>query len=117
MTNAIARDARTASTSPYPPRKVPREQIACLEVTTDHCPQVLLRVLGLVARHGAIPHGIHFERRPTILQIRVEIDTLAPAQLRTLNCRIEEIPTVRSSRIGDLGQDGTADQMPTGKLS
>lgn len=90
VTHPIARDERTVISSRHQtPCKVPRDQIACLEVTADHCPQVLLRVLGLIARHGAIPHGILFERDQSSLRIEVEVDALAPAHLRTLNFKIE----------------------------
>jgi acetolactate synthase regulatory subunit len=90
---------------------------ACLEVTADHCPQVLLRVLGLIARHAAIPHGILIERDQSSLRIEVEVDALAPAHLRTLNFKIEDIPTVRSSRIRDVRSGAKPGQTPAAKLS
>ncbi|OCC24608.1 hypothetical protein MB02_03725 [Croceicoccus estronivorus] len=63
------------------------------------------------------PHGILFEREHNSLRIEVEVDTLAPAHLRTLNFKIEENPNVRSSRIRDVRSAAKAGQAPAAKLS
>lgn len=85
---ASSRDSKTA-----------RGQLIWLQVVADHCPQILLRVLGLVARHGAIPHTIVFERRPRSLRIEVAVDALGPGTLENLAHKVGTIPTVRSARL------------------
>lgn len=79
--------------------KVPRARLARLEVESELCPQVLLRVLGLLARHWVLPLSIEAVRGGDALRMTVEIETLPEPERATLVARIEAIVAVRTARI------------------
>lgn len=67
------------------------------QVTTDLCPQALLRVLGLVAQNSLIPRSVACERRGDWLYAKLAIDGLSPARAEILRAKIEAIVTVREA--------------------
>lgn len=87
-------DARRSSV----PGKVDRDRIARLEVEAGHCPQVLLRVLGLIAQRSIVPFTIVASRSDDDLALSVEIEALPPHQAEALVARVESIVMVRSAR-------------------
>lgn len=78
--------------------KVPRERIVTLSVAADPCPQLLIRVLGLIARHGIVPLSIAAEMRETVHYVAVDIDGVS-AQMKALLAKIEAMVTVRSASV------------------
>lgn len=102
MSDAVMR-AACAPVSAYPrPSKVPRERIVTLRAETDHCPQVLLRILGLIAQHGTVPLSIAAERGDDGQRVAVEIDTVADHAMSVLLAKVEAIVTVRRVEIAPL---------------
>lgn len=76
-----------------------RNQLAILRVSAYICPQVVLRVLGLVAQHGAIPYSIGFARRPRSLRVEIVIDSLDQSAAEILLHKIRAVPMVRTARL------------------
>lgn len=92
--------ARAASPMPSPGvTKRRRSQLAVLRVSAFICPQILLRVLGLVAQHGAIPYSIGFARRPHSVRIDIVIDSLTPRAAEILLHKIRALPMVRTANL------------------
>lgn len=75
------------------------DQLVRLRVSADICPQVLLRVLGLVAQHGAIPWSTSFEQRPRTLHVEVLFDIQNRDRAEILLRKVQAIPTVRLARL------------------
>ena len=88
-------DARQRS----PTRKTPREQLSTFEIKADHCPQVLLRILGLMTRDGSIPVTVAVTRAPDAIVMTIELDGATPARCKQLRTRIEELPTVHRASL------------------
>lgn len=86
------RRRRAASTQAA---KTPREQLARFSIDADHCPQVLLRVLGLMARDGTVPVTVAVTRAADNILIEVELDGASATRCEHLKLRIEEFPSVR----------------------
>lgn len=87
-----------APSNPSVPAKVCRERLARLEVQADHCPQVLLRVLGLFAQRSIIPLSMAASRGADEIALTVEIEAPPAEQAEALVARIESIVMVRSAR-------------------
>jgi len=99
MSNAVTRAAcAPVSVAPFS-AKVPRERIVTLRAETDHCPQALLRVLGMIAQHDTIPLSIGAERGEDGQTVTLDIDTLPDHAMATLLAKIEAIVTVRQVEI------------------
>lgn len=96
-TCARARNDHSA-TDTYP-TKTPRSKLVRLRVRADHCPQVLLRVLGLIAQQAVIPVTIAAERRTRELRFEIELDGLPDQSAKVLLAKVEAIVAVRSARI------------------
>jgi hypothetical protein len=69
----------------------------CFQVTADLCPQVLLRILGLVAQHTLIPHSVVLERHEDRIDARIAVDGLSPERAEILLAKISTIVTVREA--------------------
>lgn len=82
---------------PMPSTKTPRGHITMLQVETQHCPQVLLRILGLVAVHDRIPLTIASCRDETTQHIAIGLDSL-PEQVGAilLNRVRNMVPVVKA---------------------
>jgi hypothetical protein len=102
MSMSSARDGALRSSVPG---KVDRDRIARLEVEADHCPQVLLRVLGLIAQRSIIPFTIVASRSDEELALSVEIEALPSHQAEALVDKVESIVMVRSARFVPSGRD------------
>lgn len=89
--------SRLRGATPARPTRVP---LATLHVTAESCPQVLLRVLGLIAQQGLIPYAIDFTRSQHSMRFAVAIDSLPPQRLETLLWKVEGIPAVTTACIG-----------------
>jgi len=93
--------------------KVPREQIATLSVETEICPQVLLRVLGILAARGMIPFTIAAHRDDRLQRIEIEIDALPETASRVLLQNVRRIVTVRRAELaGAVERAQTDDPIP-----
>jgi acetolactate synthase regulatory subunit len=81
--------------------KVPRERLIRLDVEADLCPQVLLRVLGLVAQQWLIPLTITARSASDSIAIEVELDgaALSAERAEVLLYKIEAIVSVREARL------------------
>ncbi|MBX3563606.1 MAG: hypothetical protein KF730_03410 [Sphingomonas sp.] len=91
--------ARAAAPSHVPSVKVPRERVVRLAVETEICPQVLLRVLGLLAQRWIVPLTISAQRSDESMRLEVEIEVPADGDYASLVAKIEEVVMVRSARI------------------
>ena len=89
---------RRASPTPVPP-KIARERIARISVYAMLCPQLLPRVLGLVAQHALVPLTIMSQRRRTTMRLDIEVDGLPEAATAILVEKIRAIITVRSAQL------------------
>lgn len=75
--------------------KTPSAQLTRLDIEAEDCPQVLLRVLGLVARDSTIPVTIEASRQPDGIVIALELDGLTAQASELVAHRIAGFPTVR----------------------
>lgn len=99
MSYAVSRAAPARLNPVARETKVPRERIATLSVTTDPCPQALIRVLGLIAQHGVLPLSIEAVRGETAQHLAVDMDHLPEAALTVLVAKIEAIVAVQSAAV------------------
>lgn len=70
-----------------------------LSVTADRCPQITLRILGLLARRSIIPATVAVTRRPCSLFLVI---VYAPADVQqgaVLLAKIEALVGVRRARL------------------
>jgi acetolactate synthase regulatory subunit len=81
--------------------KTPRELLVTFEIEADHCPQVLLRMLGLMSREGTVPATIAVTRSTDMIKIAVELDGASPDRSEHLKWRIEAMPAVRKVSLGN----------------
>lgn len=75
--------------------KTPSADLVLLEIETDDCPQVLLRVLGVVARDGTIPVTIEAARLEDGLAIAIGLDGMSAPARQTIAYRVAGYPAVR----------------------
>jgi len=97
----LARSASRAerSTDFHACFKTPRDRLARLTVISEVCPQVVLRVLGLIAQQGRLPLSIAVERRARSQQLIVVLDDFAEHQAAILVEKVRTIVMVRSARL------------------
>jgi acetolactate synthase regulatory subunit len=88
----------TAHPKPYAV-KIPRDQMVRLEVEAEICPNVILRVLDILAHRSLIPFSIETARAEDGIRLAVEIEPLSGAELSMLTSKIAAIIFVRSARI------------------
>lgn len=100
MTNSHAPTVqpRRVETAAHP-NKTPRTELALLEVAADDCPQILLRVLGLVSRDGSIPATISATRSNGGLEIAIELDRVSEVTSERIARKVAEFPAVRKVRL------------------
>ena len=85
--------------------KTPCEQLARFDIEADHCPQVLLRVLGVMARDGTVPVTIAVTRTLEAIEIVIELDGATAARCEHLKYRVEEFPAVRRVALSSIPRD------------
>ena len=68
-------------------------------VTADHCPQAMLRILGLIAQNSLVPRRIVCERLEDRLYAEIAVTGLAPERAEILLAKIATIVTVREARL------------------
>jgi len=93
IAGASAPHSTDAASAPEPTR------LYRFRVTADLCPQAMLRILGLVAQHNAIPRRIVCERLEDRLYAEVSVDGLTVARAEILLAKIAAIVTVRDARM------------------
>ena len=76
--------------------KTPCSDLVRLNIEADDCPQVLLRVLGLVARDGTIPVTIEAARLEEGIAIAIELDRVLVNRCESMVHRIAGIVAVRA---------------------
>lgn len=64
-------------------------------ITADRCPQVLLRILGLIAQHVELPGSVACTRHDDRIDAEVAIDSLSPERAEILRLKLAAIVTVR----------------------
>lgn len=67
-----------------------------LRVTADLCPQMMLRILGVVSRQSAIPRSVAADRSAEGLQLDIALDGLATDALDRMRAQMAAIVGVRS---------------------
>lgn len=106
-------DTTTAAATPRPsrsapkPAKTPPAQLARFAIDADHCPQVLLRILGLMARDGTVPVTIAVTREADMLRIAIELDGATLQRCETLLAQIDAMPAVRDAQLVSAGPTST----------
>jgi len=98
--------ARLRSPVSPTPIKTPCDQLVTFEIEADHCPQVLLRVLGLMTRDGTIPVTVAVRRTEDAILIAVGLDGATANRCDHLRQRIEEVPTVRTAILSPKAAEG-----------
>jgi hypothetical protein len=93
MTNSAITRAQPRSAA-----KLSRDQIARLKVTTDICPQVFSRVMGLFAQRDILPIAMCFERRARSLRFEIAVASLDTQHIGPLAAKVVELVRVRSAR-------------------
>ena len=78
--------------------KTPRASLARLRVEAHLCPQVMMRVLGLIAQQAIVPATIQFERRARSVRFEIEVDGLSDQSAQILLEKVRMIVTVRNAR-------------------
>lgn len=73
-------------------------RVTRFDVTADLCPQVLLRILGLVAQHSLVPLGVSVRRRMDRLDASIRVTGLSPHAADVLLAKIAAIVAVREAR-------------------
>ena len=101
MTSTTAPRAFGASSLAGTPRlrKIARGDLVRLQVDAGICPQVLLRVLGLISQQGLVPLNISYERQRHRLRFLIEMDGLSEHSADVLARKVESIVMVRSARL------------------
>lgn len=80
--------------------KTPRNDLVLLEIKADDCPQVLLRILGLVSRDGSIPATISATRSGERIDIAIELDGVSDSIGERIALKVAEFPAVRTVSLG-----------------
>ncbi len=79
--------------------KTVRPTLVRLHVSGDVCPNLLPRLLGLVAQFDQIPYGIALTRFPAGLKLSIDLGRLEEARAEILLNKVSGIPTVRGARL------------------
>ncbi|RSU30599.1 hypothetical protein CA223_15225 [Sphingomonas koreensis] len=77
------------------PTKTPRAELVILQVDADDCPQILLRVLGIISRNGSIPATISATRSDDRIEIAIELDGISGSIGERIARKVAEFPAVR----------------------
>jgi hypothetical protein len=85
--------------------KTVRPNLVRLHVSGDICPNLLPRLLGLVAQFDEIPYGIALTRCRASLKLSIDLGRLADSRAETLLNKVAGIPTVRGARLVALRRD------------
>ena len=87
--------SRRQPTSNAGKAKTPRAELVLLEIEADDCQQVLLGVLGVVARDGTIPVTLEAARLDNGLAIAIELDGMTAPARQTIAYLLAGYPAVR----------------------
>lgn len=100
MTNSqpAVRDADRLVTFATSRTKAPRNALARLRVEAQLCPQIMMRVLGLIAQQAIVPAAIQFERRARSVRFEIDLDGLSEQSAQILLEKVRMIVTVRDAR-------------------
>jgi hypothetical protein len=85
--------------------KTARPNLVRLHVSGDICPNLLPRLLGLVALFDEIPYGIALTRHRASLKLSIDLGRLEDPRAETLLNKVAGIPTVRGARLVALRRD------------
>jgi len=85
--------------------KTARPKLVRLHVSGDICPNLLPRLLGLVAQFDEIPYGIALTRHRASLKLSIDLGRLEDPRAETLLNKVAGIPTVRGARLVALRRD------------
>lgn len=89
---ALVHKTRTAA-------NVPRDRLIRLKVCANICPQVLLRVLGLISQHAYVPFTIAAKRRPRTQIFIIEMEGPSDQRAAILLAKVKSIIMVRSASL------------------
>lgn len=90
--------------APRAPKTV-RPNLVRLHVSGDICPNLLPRLLGLVAQFDQIPYGIALIRHRASLKLAIDLGRLEDPRAEILINKVASIPTVRGARLVALRRD------------
>ena len=90
-------------------RKAPLDRLATLEVTADYCPQTLMRVLDLFARHAHVPYNIVMHRRSRSLHLLIRFEDVADASAERMREAAAAFPMVWTAKLRRALAAGGAD--------
>jgi hypothetical protein len=79
--------------------KTPRAALVRLHVSGDLCPNLLPRLLGMLAQFDLIPCGIALTKGARSLRLALDLDRADPRRADILLHKVEAIPTVRRARL------------------
>jgi hypothetical protein len=79
--------------------KTARPNLVRLHVSGDICPDLLPRLLGLLAQFDEIPYGIALTRHRASLKLSIDLSRLEDPRAETLLNKVACIPTVRGARL------------------
>lgn len=90
-----AAPAANADRSASVPTKPPRETLWRFEIEGSPCPQLLPRVLGVIARHDLVPVTIHYQAGARDVRLVISVEAggdrmaalIATAMRRVMNVR------------------------------
>jgi len=85
--------------------KTARPNLVRLHVSGDICPNLLPRLLGLVAQFDEIPYGIALTRHRVSLKLSIDLGRLEDQRAETLLNKVAGIPTVRGARLVAVRRD------------
>jgi hypothetical protein len=72
---------------------------ATFAIQTDICPQILCRLLGLLAQQGRLVERVDARRRPEGLDVRIEIAGIAEHHAEIVAAKMRSLVSVRAVRL------------------
>src|SRR5687767_12195301 len=73
-------------------------QVNRLLIGAAHCPQVLLRILGLIAQQSITPSAVHFTHTRRGIWIEIGLESLGEQSMLVLQQKIAALVMVKSVR-------------------
>jgi hypothetical protein len=84
------------------PGKPMRTELVRLSVSTDHCPQVAQRVLGLIAQQSIVPATIAHHIKSRTLALDIVFERPSTPHCEALLAKVGELGKVRRARLMPL---------------
>jgi acetolactate synthase regulatory subunit len=72
---------------------------ATFAITTEHCPQILCRLLGMIAQQGRLVERIEARRRPKYLHVHLSIAGMDAHSATIVAEKMRSLVPVRSVKL------------------